>query len=349
VTGGESPPGLDLDRLAGWLNANLPDPPNGPLTASVVSGGLSNVTYRVSDGERVWAVRRPPLGHVLATAHDVLREARVMAALAPTDVPVPRVQAICADESVVGAPFVVMGWVDGVVLRGAARVERPQHVDDRLVDTLLALHRVDPAAVGLADFGRPEGFLARQVRRWSAQWAASNPRENADVEHVAERLAADVPPPQAVSVVHGDYRLDNVMWRPDLAEIAAVVDWELSSLGDPLADVGMLLTYAEVEDTVLADAPIAAVPGSAGAGGPAGGGAAADPGAPLLARYAAGSPLDLSRIGWYRAFGCFKLAVILEGVHARYTAGVTVGPGYERMGAFVAPVARRAVELLDAG
>jgi aminoglycoside phosphotransferase (APT) family kinase protein len=277
---------------------------------------------------------------VLATAHDVLREARVMAALAGTGVPVPTVLATCADQTVIGAPFVVMGWVDGVVLRGADRAGRPGRVDDLLVDTLLALHRVDPGAVGLADFGRPEGFLARQVRRWTAQWLASNPRDNADITEVAARLAADVPPAQAVAVVHGDYRLDNVMWRPDLAAVAAVVDWELSTLGDPLADVGLLLTYAEVQDTVLSGEPL--WPGAAITAGD-------DPGAPLLARYATGSPLDLTRIAWYRAFGCFKLAVILEGVHARFTAGVTVGEGYERMGGFVAPVARRAAELLTAG
>jgi aminoglycoside phosphotransferase (APT) family kinase protein len=334
---GASPPGLDLVRLHRYLSAVLPSPPRGPLTADVITGGRSNVTYRVTDGRTTWVVRRPPLGGVLATAHDVGREARVMAALADTPVPVPPVLHLCEDSDVVGAPFVVMSYVDGIVLRGREEMAgyAPAQLTracELLVDTLLALHAVDPDEVGLARFGKPEGFLQRNVKRWATQWQSSRTRDLPVVDDIAARLARAVPTTQRVTVVHGDYRLDNVMYRRDLEQVAAVVDWELSTLGDPLADVGLLLTYTEVAGEVL---------GTGAAEGlldaPA-----------VLARYAAGSDLDLDGIAWYSAFGVFKLAVILEGVHARYVAGATVGEGFETMGSYVPMLAARAAELLEA-
>ncbi len=331
----DSPPGIDLVRIRRHLAAVLDAPPTGPLSASVIAGGRSNVTYRVTDGTTTWVVRRPPLGGVLATAHDVAREARVMYALADTDVPVPPVLHLCEDSGVIGAPFVVMGYVDGVVLRSAEqmahyRPDQLRQASTLLVDTLLALHRVDPDAVGLARFGKPEGFLERNLRRWATQWRDSRTRDLPVVDRIVDVLAADVPPAQRVSIVHGDYRLDNVMYARDLDQVAAVVDWELSTIGDPLADVGLLLTYVEVADKVL---------GTSAAEG------LLD--APqTLAAYAAGTDLDLSRIDWYTAFGVFKLAVILEGVHARYLAGATVGEGFESMGAFVPMLAERAAGLL---
>ena len=331
----ESPPGIDLVRIRRHLAAVLDMPPTGPLSASVIAGGRSNVTYRVTDGTTTWVVRRPPLGGVLATAHDVAREARVMYALADTDVPVPPVLHLCEDSGVIGAPFVVMGYVDGVVLRTAEQLaaysrDQLRHASTLLVDTLLALHQVDPDTVGLERFGKPEGFLERNLRRWATQWRDSRTRDLPVVDRIVEVLAADVPPAQRVSIVHGDYRLDNVMYASDLDRVAAVVDWELSTIGDPLADVGLLLTYVEVADKVL---------GTSAAEG------LLD--APqTLAAYAAGTDLDLSRIDWYTAFGVFKLAVILEGVHARYLAGATVGEGFESMGAFVPMLAERAAGLL---
>jgi aminoglycoside phosphotransferase (APT) family kinase protein len=331
-----APPGLDLVRLRRHLAAVLPAPPVAALQASVIAGGRSNVTYRVSDGSSTWVVRRPPLGGVLATAHDVGREARVMDALAPTPVPVPPVLHLCEDSGVIGAPFVVMAYVEGVVLRDASDLARHdetalRRAGEMLVDTLLDLHAVDPVAVGLERFGRPEGFLLRNVRRWATQWQASRTRDLPVVDLVAARLERDVPSTQRVSVVHGDYRLDNVMLRDDLAAVAAVVDWELSTLGDPLTDVGLLLTYTEVTDQVLGTgrAPGLLTP------------------VEVLERYQAGSDLDLGGIAWYAAFGVFKLAVILEGVHARFQAGATVGPGFETMGQFVPTLAARAAELLD--
>jgi aminoglycoside phosphotransferase (APT) family kinase protein len=332
----DSPPGLDLVRLRRHLAAVLDQPPTGPLTASVIAGGRSNVTYRVTDGRGVWVVRRPPLGGVLATAHDVGREARVMGALAGTGVPVPPVLHLCESSDVIGAPFVVMAYVDGVVLRGPAEMA-PYGADDLaragdlLVDTLLALHAVDPEAVGLGRFGKPEGFLLRNVRRWATQWESSRTRDLPVVDEIAARLESRVPPTQRVTVVHGDYRLDNVMFDADLQRVAAVVDWELSTLGDPLADVGLLLTYTEVAAKVLGTGTAAGLPTPP----------------QVLARYAAGTDLDLSSIDWYTAFGVFKLAVILEGVHARYQAGATVGEGFESMGAYVPVLAARAAELLE--
>lgn len=328
--------GIDLVRMRRHLAAVLDPGPVAPLSASVIVGGRSNVTYRVSDGHSVWVVRRPPLGGVLATAHDVAREARVMHALADTPVPVPPVLHLCEDSDVIGAPFVVMGYVDGVVLRtaddmAAYPADGLRHASELVVDTLLALHAVDPGSVGLSGFGRPEGFLERNLRRWSTQWQSSRTRDLPIVDRIAARLATDVPVTQRVSIVHGDYRLDNVMFVDDLSAVAAVVDWELSTIGDPLADVGLLLTYTEVAGTVL------------GTGSPDG---------PLdalgtLARYAEATSLDLGAIDWYRAFGVFKLAVILEGVHARYLAGATVGEGFATMGSYVETLAERAASLLE--
>jgi aminoglycoside phosphotransferase (APT) family kinase protein len=336
TTSPDSPPGIDLVRIRRHLAAVLERGPVGPLTAGVIAGGRSNVTYRVTDQHTVWVVRRPPLGGVLATAHDVAREARVMQALADTDVPVPPVLHLCEDSGVIGAPFVVMDYVDGVVLRtpqemAAYTPDQLRRASEMLVDTLLALHAVDPDAVGLSRFGRPEGFLERNLKRWSTQWEQSRTRDLPIVDRIAERLARDVPTTQQVSVVHGDYRLDNVMYARDLGGVAAVVDWELSTIGDPLADLGLLLTYTDVAGKVL------------GTGSPEGLLDAAQ----TLARYAEGTSLDLSGIDWYTAFGVFKLAVILEGVHARYLAGATVGEGFATMGSYVPVLAERAAALLE--
>lgn len=336
TTQGDGPPGLDLVRLRRHLSAVLDVGPTGPLTASVIAGGRSNVTYRVSDGRTTWVVRRPPLGGVLATAHDVAREARVMSALADSAVPVPPVLHLCEDSGVIGAPFVVMDYVDGVVLRTGADMapyaaDELRGASELLVTTLLALHDVDPDAVGLSRFGRPEGYLERNLRRWSTQWESSRTRDLPVLDRIAETLGSDIPTTQRTSIVHGDYRLDNVMFARDLGEVAAVVDWELSTIGDPLADLGLMLTYVEVSDEVL---------GATKVEGPLDARA-------TLSAYAAGTDLDLSRITWYVAFGVFKLAVILEGVHARYLAGATVGEGFATMGAHVPVLAERAAALLE--
>src|ERR1700733_8403051 len=207
-------PGLDLARLATWFDGACPGELGGPLEGRLIAGGRSNLTYEVGDGTRSWVVRRPPLGHVLATAHDMEREYRVITALRDTAVPVPLTYALCADPDVVGAPFYVMSDVDGVVYRtddqlAAVGPAPARIIAERLISTLAQLHAVVPAEVGLADFGRPQGFLARQVRRWKKQLDASRSRPLAGIDELHALLAADPPDGSPPAIVHGDYRLDN--------------------------------------------------------------------------------------------------------------------------------------------
>jgi aminoglycoside phosphotransferase (APT) family kinase protein len=314
--------GLDLDRLAGHLATTRPELADGPLSATLIAGGRSNLTYKVRSGVRTFVLRRPPLGHVLATAHDMGREHRVISALAPTDVPVPGTLLLCADESVLGAPFYLMEYVDGTVFREPAQTA-PLGDDGRrrlayaMMDTLAALHTVDPAAVGLGDLGRPEGFLARQVKRWGAQLDQSRSRPLPQVDRLRERLAATTPDSGGrATIVHGDYRLDNLMCDPEGATVRAVLDWEMATLGDPLTDLGLLITYWDL----------------------VGWGAGFPPGADLVARYADRGGADVGSLDWHVALGCFKLAVIAEGIHYRHTLGQTVGEGFERFSTMAAPL-----------
>ena len=241
------PPGLDVFRLAGWFAATVPGLADGPLRARLIAGGRSNLTYEVTDSRATWIVRRPPLGHVLATAHDMAREFRVMSALRDTEVPVPRTYALCDDEGVLGAPFYVMERVAGRPYRHATELqplgaERTRAISIGLIDILATLHEVDPAAIGLGDFGRPEGFLARQVRRWRKQLDSSHSRDLPAADELHARLTADVPPETAPGVVHGDYRLDNVL-VDDNDRPVAVIDWEMATIGDPLTDLALLVVY----------------------------------------------------------------------------------------------------------
>lgn len=328
-----SPPGLDLTSLSRWF-AGAVQGAGRPLNAELIAGGKSNLTYEVTDGISTWIVRRPPLGHVLATAHDMAREYRVMSALQDTAVPVPRTYALCEDDSVLGAPFYVMERVVGTPYRHAAELEplgpeRTRTIATRLIDTLATLHAVDPAAVGLADFGRPQGFLARQVRRWREQLDASNCRDLPTADMLHDRLAAQVPSETVFSlpgVVHGDYRLDNVLTDAQDRPVA-VIDWEMATLGDPLTDLALLIVYRRL-GTML--------------GGTAVADATSAPGfldeEEMIARYAMGSARDLSEFGFYLGLAAFKLAGILEGIHYRHLHGQTVGSGFEQVGAVVEPL-----------
>ncbi|MGQ5605074.1 phosphotransferase family protein [Streptomyces sp. WAC06273] len=324
----DHPPGLDLDRLRGLLDRERPGLVAGPLSGRLIEGGRSNLTYAVSDGTGSWVVRRPPLGHVLATAHDMKREHRVISALHPTDVPVPRPVLLCEDEEVLGAPFYVMEFVEGTPYRTAEQLaplgpERTRAAVLNLVDTLVGLHAVDPAEVGLGDFGRPEGFLDRQLRRWAKQLDASRNRDLAGIDELHATLGRELPRSPSPTVVHGDYRLDNVLIGGEADEIRAILDWEMSTLGDPLTDLGLLVMYSS--PLGMPDSPVSTTAQAPGHPAPA----------ELIERYAARSGRDVSAVAWYTAFAWFKLAVILEGIHYRYTLGQTVGRGFDRIGDLV--------------
>jgi len=311
----EAPQGIDRAGVEGWFAEHVGGA-GSPLSFERISGGHSNLTYRVTDaGGRRWALRRPPLGKRLGSAHDMGREHKVISALGPTDVPVAPAVGLCQDDTVNGAPFYVMDFVDGPVLRGLAEAEAfPEQADrraigERLVDTLAAIHAVDPDAVGLGDLGRKEDYVARQLHRWHGQWEKSKTRELAAIDAVHERLAARIPEQGPATIVHGDYRLDNMILT-ERGEVAAVVDWELCTLGDPLADVGLLMVYwPDRGDEALS----LGQPANLAPGFPAR--------EELRARYAERSGRDLSQLDFFVALGYWKLAIILEGVYARYAAG----------------------------
>jgi aminoglycoside phosphotransferase (APT) family kinase protein len=333
-------PGVDLDALSRWLDTEHPGLRHGELSGEVIAGGKSNLTYRITDGTDTWALRRPPLAHVLPTAHDMVREYRVINGLTGSRVPVADAVALCRDEAVLGAPFYLMAYVDGVVLDKRELLGRLSRADatracELLVDTLLLLHEVDPEEVGLADFGRPDGFLQRQLRRWHQQWEASQTRPLPELAQTMDRLTDTLPAQSAPGIVHGDYRLTNVMFTRKLERIAAVVDWEMATLGDPLADVGLLAVYTD-----LAQQGDGSMPQMTAADGFL-------TGRDMVARYAATSTRSLEHIDWYVGFAYFKLAVISEGIHHRFLAGKTVGEGFERFGEAVPNLLRAALATLS--
>ncbi|MET7706269.1 phosphotransferase family protein [Micromonospora sp. NPDC005413] len=332
-----SPAGLTLDRLADYLSQHQPELAVGPLRASLIAGGKSNLTYLLHLGDREVVLRRPPLGHVLATAHDMAREFRVISALASTEVPVPGALLLCTDPEVIGAPFYLMERMPGEVFRTRAQTdplgdERRRALAMAMMDTLAALHSVEPSTVGLSDFGRPEGYLARQVRRWAGQLDRSRSRPLPGIDELRDLLAATTPEgANAGRIVHGDYRLDNLLASADPVAVHAVLDWEMATLGDPLADLGLLLTYWDVlggSDTADGN-PVADGLGPR-AGFPTG--------TELIDRYAGRSDVDVGPLHWHVALGCFKLAVICEGIHYRHTLGQTLGEGFDRIGEMVAPL-----------
>jgi aminoglycoside phosphotransferase (APT) family kinase protein len=342
----QSVPGIeDPTRLAAWISANAA---GGQLQdVQLISGGRSNLTYRLDLSDGALVLRRPPLGHVLPTAHDMSREYRVLSALSGTAIPVPAPVAFCADTDVVGSPFYLMRYVDGEVLRTSddgAHVtpDQARQLSERLVAMLAAIHSVDVDAVGLAGFGRPDGYMARQLARWQRQWELSVSREMPGYDTLVQRLTAGLPQSAAGTLVHGDFRLDNMLvtLQPEPG-VAAVVDWEMSTLGDPLADLGLTLMYwadPGEEDwlQINVGASVTAMPGFLRR-------------AQVAARYAELTGRDISGIGYYLAFGCFKLAVVLEGIHARFLQNQTVGEGFEREGPAVPKLIARAHQMLDAG
>lgn len=334
------PPGLSVSALGAFLEAAAPGMVAGPLRAELLSGGRSNLTYLITDGTSRWVLRRPPLGHVLATAHDMGREYRVLEALRSTDVPVPA-PIVQAGPEVIGAPFYLMEYAVGDILRGQDQLEAlggtaAVGVAEELVDVLARLHRIDPAVVGLGDLGRPDGYLERQLARWARQLAASRSREVAGLAELGRRLAQSLPEGGTTAVVHGDYRLDNVVLEAGNGRVVAVLDWEMATLGDPLADLASTVVWWDGIRGM--DSPIAAVPGDV-------------PGFPaadtLIVEYERRTGRDLAQFPWYVGFAFYKIAAIFEGIHYRAEQGLTVGDGFDRLGPMVPTLVQRGHAALD--
>jgi aminoglycoside phosphotransferase (APT) family kinase protein len=324
-----------------WLEERVPSAEQ-PFDFQAIHGGLSNLTFLVTDGTgRRWVFRRPPLGKALGNAHDMGREVKVVSALNETPVPVPPVVGYCDDEEVNGAPFYVMKFVDGIVLRGPdeaaayPRAETRARIGHGLIDTLVAIHEVDPDGAGLGDLGRRDGYVERQLTRWSGQWEKSKTRSLPVVEEVHRRLANSIPEQIETAIVHGDYRLDNVIYDAD-GTVAAVVDWELCTLGDPRADLGLLMVYwTEPEDEGIAlFRPATSEPGFPRRG-------------ELLDRYRERSGRDLAEIEFFVALGYWKLAIIAEGVLSRFRGGQYGEESREAVEAFQAAVEKLAEEALE--
>jgi aminoglycoside phosphotransferase (APT) family kinase protein len=341
--------GAEPDVVGRCLATVLHDDRWATCDVRLISGGKSNLTYRVASDAGEVILRRPPLGHTLPTAHDMVREHRVLDALQPTAVPVPRVLHLDGADGPLEAPFYVMERVVGHVCRNAlppGYADTPEAragIGAALVDTLAALHTVDPAAVGLADFGRPAGFMERQLRRWWEQWERSRTDHLPALEALRDDLVRGLPAEGRAAIVHGDYRLDNTVLHPTRpGEVVAVLDWEMSTLGDPLADLGALLAYwSEDDDDPVLEAARIVAPLTAAPGFPTR--------RDVIARYAERTGFDVERIGWYQAFAYFKLAIICQGIAARAAGGAMLGSGFDTAQALVEPLTQAGRHVLAPG
>lgn len=337
-------PGLDLDNLTRYIATAVPDLDDGPLHAELIKDGRSNITYFLANDSQQFVLQRPPLGHLLATAHDMSREFQVTQALYGSNVPVPKPLHLCQDESVIGTPFWIMDYVDGATIAdlddamavGAAHIPQLSY---RFISTLGNLHSIDPNGIGLRDFGQPDGYLERQLSRWGQQLDASRSGPTPVIDALGERLATWVPQSQRATIVHGDYRLENVIVDKsdfDQWDIAAVVDWEMSTLGDPLADLGL---FALFWSAIGCDPPI-----------PMGGSDAAPPfpsSDDLVSTYGDLTGLDLEPLPWYIALATYKMAIILEGIVSRHDQGQTVGDNFGSLRDWIRPMADSGMRQLD--
>ncbi len=307
--------GIDRHRVSRWLSSHVRGV-TAPFTFDVIAGGHSNLTYCVVDSHgRRMVLRRPPLSHALASAHDMTREHRIISALRDSVVPVAPALGLCDDPTVNGAPFYVMDFVDGLIVRdeqSAQRLVSPEirtRASESLIDTMAALHAVDIDAVGLHDLARHDGYIERQLKRWYGQWNAQKTRGLGAIDRVHDHLLARIPPQGKAAIVHGDYRLDNCIVSPS-GELAAVLDWEICTLGDPLADLGLLMVYwtGPDDNAMVAAYQSTRTPGFLNRDD-------------LVKRYATISGRDLSQLDFYIAFALWKYACIIEGVYARYLGG----------------------------
>ena len=321
------PPGLRLEPLRCWMEESVPNfDASTPLQATLLAGGRSNISYRLTDASgSSWVLRRPPLGHIMPSAHDMGREFRVLSGLNKVLFPTPTTRAHCEDESVIGAKFMMMDFVDGRVIESAQTAlslsaTQANEISQELVDTLARLHVVDPTSAGLDQLGKPAGYLQRQVKRWGEQWQITKTRELPEIEVLRawlEAAIAKVPESLPTSIVHGDYRIDNVILAGDKSQIVAVLDWEMSTLGDPISDLAISLVYwSQATDTLRKKIPVAEDVTSG-------------PGfwsrQQVLDRYASQTGLDISHLDECVALACFKLAVIMESIHHRNLSGQQLG------------------------
>jgi aminoglycoside phosphotransferase (APT) family kinase protein len=332
---------LDWQRLSEYLRAQLPGL-DGDMQVEQFPGGHSNLTYLLRFGDTELVLRRPPFGPVPPRAHDMARESRVLAAVHPHFPLAPKPYLLCEDTSVIGAVFYVMERRRGITIRTdepppiAGDVELRRRISGSVVDTLADLHAVDVVAHGLDSLGKPAGFVARQIRGWTERWHGSKTGEVPQMEALAAWLDAHTPADvDRPSLVHGDYKLDNVLLdaaQPD--RLVGVFDWEMSAVGDPLVDVGILLAYwvhvASVNDPTLGT--VTTRPGWYGR-------------EEILERYAARSGRDLDRIALYEVFAVFKLAVVIQQIYARYVRGQTDDPRFAALGERVASLATIATAL----
>lgn len=338
---------LDWQRLETWLRGRLRETKavdlHGPMAVAQFPGGHSNLTYLVQFGTTELVIRRPPLGPVPPTAHDMAREYRWLSAVNPVFSLAPRVYTLCEDPAIIGSVFYVMERRRGIVVRN----EEPPQIDNRsnlrreisfaLIDALADLHSIDIAAANLTHLGKPHGFVERQVRGWTERWNRSRTGEVPEMETLARWLAESLPPPTQPTIVHGDFKLDNLMLDAgDPSRIVAVLDWEMAALGDPLVDLGILLAYwvpnapAEQRDglTTVTTLPGWLTPGE------------------LIDRYRERTHRDLSQLQFYEIFALFKVAVVIQQIYFRFAHGQTTDSRFANFGQRVTYLARRAASLL---
>ncbi|WP_396910579.1 phosphotransferase family protein [Mycolicibacterium sp.] len=337
-----APVGIDVDRVCAWVSRHLPELPalqRDSVTVRMLDGGRSNLTYHVTDGTHGWVLRRPPLGKVLTTAHDMVREHTMLDVIARTGIPVPTSYGVCDDPAINGSTFQIMEFVEGTVYRSRAQLAdagppRARAISARMVDTLAALHNVDVRTGTLQRIGRPDGYLVRQLRRWTEQFAAADMHDMRPAAQLRAQLLRTPPPRSRAGVVHGDYRLDNLII--DSADrLAAVLDWEMATVGDPLLDVALLLIYQRL----VAEYPQAPMPNASSA-----------PGflteTQIVRRYEQQTGAPLTGFEWHLALASYKLAAILAGVAHRHARGQVVGPGFEGIGDLVHPVLLSGLRIL---
>jgi aminoglycoside phosphotransferase (APT) family kinase protein len=328
--------------LGEWMDSHVEAGRGQPIRVTKIGRGRSNLTFRIERGDHRWVLRRPPMGDLPETAHDMLREHRVLSALAATAVRAPQPTAAATDAGVLGVPFYLMEEIDGVVIRDALPEQftegHRRGLGQEMVDALAELHCVDYGACGLADLGKPDGYTSRQVARWTKQWEFMATRELPDIEAVRGWLEANVPTDSPRAIVHGDYKMDNVVFAADPpARLAAILDWEMATLGDPLADLGYLMVFWSEpgEDNVRGLLQPTQLPGFATR-------------AELIERYEAVTGFAMTDLTFYRTLALWKLAILSEGLYKRYLAGKADSDWFAVLEESVPTMARRARSWCDA-